>query len=146
MKRAAALAAVALAVTGCSSWNPLVALGLKTEPIHKPTPLAPIKESVKPVAVWTVSVGKSQGYVFRPALEGDRIYAAAGDGTIVALEEASGRVASRIETKKKLSGGLSVAGGKILASTSPFAVPARIFPPATGSAYGCSSGPRRRCS
>jgi len=117
MKRAAALIAVALAVTGCSSWNPLVALGLKTEPIHKPTPLAPIKESVKPIAAWTASAGKSQGYVFRPALDRGRVYAAAGDGTIVALEEATGRVASRIETKKKLSGGLTVAGEKIFAGT-----------------------------
>jgi len=117
MKRAAAHIAVALAATGCSSWNPLVALGLKTEPIHKPTLLAPIKESVKPIAVWTASAGKSQGYVFRPALDRGRIYAAGGEGTIVALEEATGRVASRIETKKKLSGGLTVAGEKILAGT-----------------------------
>jgi len=38
----AALAAVLLAAAGCSSWNPLVAIGLKSEPAHKPTPLTPI--------------------------------------------------------------------------------------------------------
>jgi outer membrane protein assembly factor BamB len=117
MRRAALVIAAALALSGCSSWNPLVALGIKSEPVHKPTPLAPINERVKVSAAWTANVGKSQGYAFRPVADRGRIYAAAGDGAIVALDETTGRVASRIETKKRLSGGLSAGSDKILAGT-----------------------------
>jgi hypothetical protein len=34
--------ATALVLSACSTWNPLVALGIKSEPANKPTPLAPI--------------------------------------------------------------------------------------------------------
>ena len=117
MKRAAVALAGALLVSGCGSWNPLVILGLKSVPIHQPTPLAPIRESIKPAAAWTASVGKSEGYVFRPVVDKGRVWAAAGDGAIVALDEASGRVAMRAETKKKLSGGLAIGADKIFAGT-----------------------------
>ena len=117
MKRAAIAIAAALALSGCSSWNPLVALGFKSEPIHKPTPLAPIKETVKPAIAWTTAVGKSQGYAFRPVGDGTKIYAAAGDGTIAAIDELTGRVATRVETKKRLSGGLALGEDKIVAGT-----------------------------
>jgi outer membrane protein assembly factor BamB len=117
MKRAALAIAAALALSGCSSWNPLVAMGIKSEPIHKPTPLAPIKETVKPTVVWTAAAGKSQGYAFHPAADGAKVYAAAGDGAIVAIDEATGRVAARIETKKPLSGGLAIGEGTIVAGT-----------------------------
>ena len=40
-----------LAATGCSSWNPLVAMGIVSEPANKPTALAPIQASVTPRAV-----------------------------------------------------------------------------------------------
>ena len=48
--RLAAAAAIALALSGCSSWNPLVAMGIKSEPANKPTALAPITASVTPKA------------------------------------------------------------------------------------------------
>ena len=66
MKLARALLAVALlAAGGCSSWNPLVALGILAEPVNKPAPLGPVKSTVVPKASWTVSVGKSGDYAFR---------------------------------------------------------------------------------
>jgi outer membrane protein assembly factor BamB len=111
------LAGVALVVAGCGSWNPLVWVGLKSEPAHKPTPLASIAATVTPKAVWTVNVGKSGGFAFRPAVEGTRIYAAAGDGTVSVVDLDNGRIASRVETRKKLSGGVSVGDGKVVAGT-----------------------------
>jgi outer membrane protein assembly factor BamB len=115
----AALAAAVLAscLAGCSSWNPLVALGLKSEPAHKPTALAPIKAAVTPRAAWTVNVGKSGGFNFRPDVEGGRIYAAAADGTITVLEEDTGRVLARADTKKRLSGGVEAGEGLIVVGT-----------------------------
>jgi outer membrane protein assembly factor BamB len=117
MRRAALAIAAAIALSGCSSWNPLVALGIKSEPIHKPTPLQPIKETVKPAVAWTTNVGKSLGYVFRPVEDAGKVYAAAGDGGIATLDASNGRAGARIDTKKRLSGGLSVGGGKIIAGT-----------------------------
>jgi outer membrane protein assembly factor BamB len=49
--------------------------------------------------------------------QGGRIYAASGDGNITILDEDSGRVITRIDTKKRLSGGLEVGEGKIIAGT-----------------------------
>ena len=117
MRRATVAMAAAPALSGCSSWNPLIALGIRSEPIHKPTPLAPIKETVKPAVAWTAAVGKSQGYAFRPVGEGGKIFAAAGDGAVVAIDELTGRIATRVETKKKLSGGLAAGEDKIVAGT-----------------------------
>src|SRR5260221_2801888 len=87
----AILATGLLALAGCTSWNPLVAVGILAEPANKPTPLGPVKSTIALKAAWTVPVGKSGGYAFRPGYEGGRIYAAAADGTITILDEA-GRV------------------------------------------------------
>ncbi len=108
---------LALALAGCGSWNPLVALGFKTEPANKPKELAPINAQVTPRAIWTAQAGKSQGFSFRPVLQGGRVYAAAGDGTVSVFDEDTGRVVTRIETKKKLSGGIEVGDGKIIVGT-----------------------------
>lgn len=114
-----ALAAALLipALAGCGSWNPLILIGIKSEPAHKPTELAPIKAAVTPRAAWTVNVGKSGGFSFRPDVEGGRVYAAAADGTITVLEEDTGRVFTRADTKKRLSGGVEVGEGLIIVGT-----------------------------
>ena len=112
---AAALAAGVLA--GCVSYNPLVAFGIKSEPAHKPTELAPITSQVTPKAIWSTNVGKSGGFSFRPDAEGGRIYAAAADGTITVLEEDSGRLVTRVETRKPVSGGVEVGASRILVGT-----------------------------
>jgi outer membrane protein assembly factor BamB len=118
MRRAHLVLAAALLLPGaCSTWNPLVAIGLKSEPAHKPTPLAPINARVNPTAAWTLNVGKSGAFRFRPDFEGGRIYAAAADGIVTIVEEDSGRVFARAETKKRLSGGVAVGESKILLGT-----------------------------
>jgi outer membrane protein assembly factor BamB len=116
LRFACAAAAVTL-LAGCSTWNPLVALGIKSEPANKPTALAPITASVTPRALWTAHAGKSLGFNFRPVSQGGRVYAAAGDGNITIFDEDTGRVVLRIDTKKRLSGGLEVGEGKIVAGT-----------------------------
>jgi outer membrane protein assembly factor BamB len=115
--RWALLAAAALTLAGCSSWNPLVFLGFKTEPADKPTLLKPVTAQVTPRAVWTASTGKSQGFNFRPVSQGGQVYAAAADGTVSVFDEDTGRLVSRFDAKKKLAGGLEVGDGKIVAAT-----------------------------
>ena len=117
MHRLLIACAASLALAGCSSWNPLVALGLKSEPAHKPTPLAPITATVTPKAVWTTNVGKGGDFRLRPQVDGTRVYAAAADGVVTLLDLDNGRVAARKELKKKLAGGVSVGEGKVLLGT-----------------------------
>jgi outer membrane protein assembly factor BamB len=112
-----ALASAALSLAGCTSWNPLVTVGLMSGPANPPTKLTPINASVTPRAVWSTKVGKSQGFDFRPAYSGGRIYTAAGDGTLSALDEDTGKVVEKIETKKRLSGGVEVGDGMVVAGT-----------------------------
>ena len=113
----AACVAGALVLAGCSSYNPLIALGIKSEPANKPTPLTPINATANPRAVWTTNVGKSQGFDLRPAFSGGRIYAASADGTVSALDEDTGKVAFRFDTKKKLSGGVEVGEALVVVGT-----------------------------
>ena len=112
-----ALAAALLLPAACGSWNPLVALGIRSEPAHKPTPLEPITATVTPRPAWTVPVGKSGGFAFRPDAEGGRVYAAAADGTVSVVEEDGGKLVTRIETKKRLSGGVEAGEGRIVVGT-----------------------------
>lgn len=114
--RLALLAPLVLAAA-CSSYNPLKWVGIVSEPAYRPTPLAPIKATVNPAAAWTASVGKAKGFSFRPVVDSGHVYAAAADGTVSVLDEATGRVASRIDTKKPLSSGLELGDGKLIAGT-----------------------------
>ena len=115
--RLAAVAAVAAIVSGCSSWNPLVAVGIMSEPANKPTELAPIKASLSPRLAWTHSVGKAAGYNFRPAIFERRVYAVAADGTLNIVDEDTGRSMLKVETKKQVSGGLEIGDDRIIMGT-----------------------------
>lgn len=117
MKRALALAATAVALAGCGSWNPLVWVGIMSEPANKPTPLEPITAKLTPRAAWTAQVGKSASLGFRPDVEGGRIYAASTDGAVTVIEEDTGKVASRAETGKTLSSGVEAAENRIIVGT-----------------------------
>jgi len=116
-RHALAAALAAGLVAGCSSYNPLVAVGIMSEPAHKPTPLQPINALLQPKVIWRTNVGKAAPFSFKPDAEGGRIYAASADGVITVLEEESGRVVNRAETKKPLSGGVEVGASKILVGT-----------------------------
>ena len=106
-----------LLAAACSTYNPLKALGIMSDPANPPTPLTPITATATPRAAWTAAAGKSMGFGFLPVAEDGRVYTAAGDGTVTILEEDSGRVVSRIDTRKRLSGGIEVGEGKIVVGT-----------------------------
>jgi outer membrane protein assembly factor BamB len=114
--RALALVPLLLAAA-CSTYNPLKALGIMSEPANPPTPLTPIRASVTPRTAWTASIGKALGFDFLPVAAEGRVFAAAGDGTVAIFDEDSGRVVTRIETKKRLSGGVEAGEGKIVVGT-----------------------------
>lgn len=115
--RALALALAAAALAGCSTWNPLVAIGVMSGPAHKPTPLEPITAKVTPRAAWTTQVGKASGFGFRPDVDGGRIYLASADGPVTVVEEETGKVLARTDTRKKLSSGVEVGENRIIVGT-----------------------------
>ncbi len=111
LARLAALLAPA-ALAGCGVFG----IGSSSD-APKPTPLTEIKATVTPKAAWSVSVGKSAGFGLQPDLEGGRVYAAAADGTVSILDEDTGRVVTRFDAKKKISGGIAVEDSVILVGT-----------------------------
>ncbi|MBC8021745.1 MAG: outer membrane protein assembly factor BamB [Burkholderiales bacterium] len=119
MKPLRLLAAAALVsiANGCSSYNPLVALGIVNEPANKPTALAPIKASLAPRVAWTQSVGKAQDSIFRPAIFERRVYAIAADGQVSIMDEDTGRSMVKVDLKKRLAGGLEIGEGRVIVGT-----------------------------
>jgi outer membrane protein assembly factor BamB len=110
--RRATLAALALSLAGCGVFG----IGSNSD-APKPTPLTPIEGGLALKAAWTVPVGKAKGYAFMPELEGGKVYAVGADGVVTMIDEDTGRVAGKIETKRELSGGLAIEEGKIIVGT-----------------------------
>lgn len=108
--RAVAVACV-LALGGCSYF------GWFVDEAKKPMPLAEIRATVTPRVAWSVSVGKSGNYKFSPRVDGNRVFAAAADGTITALDIADGRVVTRVDAKRKLSSGAAGEGDLVIVGT-----------------------------
>jgi len=118
MTRQAALALAALLVAaGCSTYNPLKAVGIISDPPNPPTPLQAFRASVNPRAAWSASVGKADGFRLLPVQQEGRVYAISNTGTFTVIDAANGRVASSIASKEKYSGGLGFGEGKLYAGT-----------------------------
>jgi outer membrane protein assembly factor BamB len=118
MRKPAAFAvATLLLAAGCSSYNPLVAVGLMSEPPNPPTPLTPIQATVTPKAAWSTSVGKSLGFRLVPVVQEGHVYAISADGSLTVLDEANGRATTNLPTREKFSGGLGFGEGKLYAGT-----------------------------
>ena len=96
--------------------EPAHSAGIQSEPANKPTPLAPIRRASRrarcgpraSARAWASTSARGQEH---------RIYAASGDGGISIIEEDGGKILTRIDTNKRLSGGLEVGDGKILVAT-----------------------------
>ena len=71
---------------------------------HKPGPLPALNATVTPRINWQQSVGKAAPGI-APAITASAIYAAAGDGTLMRLDPATGRVEWKIGAGQALSAG-----------------------------------------
>jgi len=56
--------------------------------------------------VWQASVGRGADAVFAPAVAGDRVVAAAADGTVTELDAGTGKEVWRVRLPTRLSGGV----------------------------------------
>ena len=101
MKRAApgiALVALALALPACSWW------GSPTGP--KPAELPVLDKGRDLRVLWSASVGSGGDFAFKPALEGESLYATSREGTVTRLKAASGEQQWQVELAVRLSAGV----------------------------------------
>lgn len=101
MKRVAVVL-VAATLTACSSLDSLNPFSGPAKP--KIAPLPAIQPTAQLAEVWRVGAGKSEDFVFAPAVVGGTVYAANRDGSISRVDD--GRVVWKIDAGKKLSGGI----------------------------------------
>ena len=90
-----------LAAAGCSSWR-----GSRTAALPE---LPPVTGGAALRPAWTLALPRA-GVGFAPAVVGNEVWAAAGDGTVVRLDAATGRVAWRVNVGKPIVAGVGTDG------------------------------------
>ena len=111
-----ALAALCLALlAGCGSTS------TDDEESRTPAKLPKVKSEVRIKTLWSAGVGSGQGdghHHLRPVIEGDVIYAAGNDGTVVALNRHRGKRLWKRDFDMPFSGGVGYGSGMLLLGTS----------------------------
>jgi outer membrane protein assembly factor BamB len=106
---------LAMSLSGCStvkSW-----FTFSEDEATEPAALLDIVPEVNIRKLWSTGVGDGQGdgfYHLRPAIDGDTIYAAGADGTVLALDRMKGKRRWKLDLELPLSGGVGVGNGMIL--------------------------------
>ena len=107
-----------LLLSGCSTvggW-----FSSDTDEANEPAELQRISEEVRIKRLWSAGIGDGQGdgyYHLRPALDGDRIYAAGSDGIVTALQRESGDRIWRQDLELDISGAVGVGAELVLVGT-----------------------------
>ena len=100
-------------MTGCSTISSLNPFSSKPKG-NLPAPLVDLKGSMAVRTAWKLDVGKSRNYQFSPALAGNTVIVAGGDGTLVRLDAASGRPLWRVKAGMELTAGVGTDGNLIV--------------------------------
>jgi outer membrane protein assembly factor BamB len=100
-------------MTGCSTISSLNPFASKPKG-NLPAPLVDLKGSMAVRTAWKLEVGKSRNYQFTPAIAGNTVIAAGGDGTLVRAEAASGRQLWRVKAGMDLTAGVGTDGNLIV--------------------------------
>jgi outer membrane protein assembly factor BamB len=114
--RRLALILVPFLLTGCESLSGLFSMGDDDIDPQAPAELIKIEQQLDVRRLWSVGVGDGQGdglYQLQPVIAGDRIYAAAADGEVRAIERESGRTIWRERLEVGLSGGVGFFEGSL---------------------------------
>lgn len=104
----------AIAATGCSTIDRLNPFASSSAP--KMAELQTIEARTGAVVAWKESVGKSDDYVFTPAIVSGSIYAAGGRGEVLRIDD--GAVRWKINAGQNLSGGVG-SDGRLVVVGSP---------------------------
>ncbi|MBE0619409.1 MAG: outer membrane protein assembly factor BamB [Burkholderiales bacterium] len=108
MRRVSAIVAIlgaALSLAGCGGSSNIA---------EEMAPLPVFAQTIKVNPLWQANVGSSKQSIFSPAVAGDSVYAAAGDGTITRLDAASGKQLWRISAGEPLTGGVGAGDGLVV--------------------------------
>lgn len=101
LKNLLAASLIAL-LSGCSSLNPFSSSALK------PAELQPFSAELDVAPVWQVDIGDSDAGIFVPAAQGEFLFAASGEGNLLALAVKTGKPIWTSEIKEGLSAGVGV--------------------------------------
>jgi len=104
---------LALLLAGCSTLESLNPFASSSGP--KMAELQPIKATAEARIVWRASVGKSDVYVFSPAIVGSTVYAASNEGRLIRIDE--GKQAWKIDAGQSLSGGVGADENRVVVGT-----------------------------
>ncbi|MBW3549627.1 MAG: outer membrane protein assembly factor BamB [Proteobacteria bacterium] len=113
--RACLVLLCAVALGGCTTvrgW-----FSDEDEKLSEPAPLTEITPSIEVVSLWSTTVGKGEGRLGArqgPAVADGRVYAAAGEGGVRALDLQSGEVLWHHESELRLSGGPGAGEGLVV--------------------------------
>jgi outer membrane protein assembly factor BamB len=113
-------AALVLGLGGCSTVKGWFDFNQEDDP-RKPAELVDFEETVKVRKLWSTGIGNGQGkglYHLQPVLLGERIFAAAEDGEVRALDRNSGKTLWKTELETRLSGGVGLYEDALLVGSS----------------------------
>jgi outer membrane protein assembly factor BamB len=95
-------------LAGCETIGGFFAMGDDEDP-RQPAELVDFDDQIDLRRLWSVNIGKGQGdglYRLQPVLVGDRIYVAAANGEVRAVEGDSGRSLWKVKLDIEVSGGV----------------------------------------
>lgn len=102
-------------MTGCSSLPSLSSLNPFSKPkTDQPAALVELKGTMAVRTAWKLDIGKAGSYSFSPALAGNTVVVAGGDGDIARVDAASGKQLWRTKAGTELSAGVGTDGNLIV--------------------------------
>jgi outer membrane protein assembly factor BamB len=96
-------------MAGCSTLSSINPFASKSKG-NQPAALAALKGTMAVRTAWKLDIGKSNDYTLSPALAGQTVLVAGGDGAIARVDAASGRALWRIKAAMPLSAGVGTDG------------------------------------
>ena len=114
MKMRLIIAGIVLALSGCSTVGGWFGQGPAKA---KPAELVEFKPTASLAEAWKAETGDTGGYLFRPQLEGDDVFAAGGS-QVARIAVANGNTIWKTDTGAKLSAGAAAGQGLALAGSS----------------------------
>ncbi|UVW27640.1 outer membrane protein assembly factor BamB [Massilia sp. H6] len=106
-------------MTGCSSMPSMPSLNslnpfASKSKADQPAPLVELKGTMAVRTAWKLEIGKAGSYQFSPALTGNTVVVASGNGDIARVEAATGRQIWRTKAGTDLSSGVGTDGNLIV--------------------------------
>ena len=96
-------------MAGCSTLSSINPFADKAKG-NQPAALVELKGTMAVRTAWKLDIGKSNDYTFSPALAGQTVLVAGGEGAIARVDAATGRALWRIKASMPLSSGVGTDG------------------------------------